>query len=39
MQFYHTIRKVAEANKAKIISRLNDWWLCHFIKQYYEQTL
>lgn len=39
LQFYHTIRKAAESNKTQIISRRNDWWLCHFIKQYYEQTL
>lgn len=38
IQFYQSIRKAAESNKAQIISRRNDWWLCHFIKYYYEHT-
>lgn len=38
MQFYRSIRKAAETNKAQIISRLNNWWLFHFIKYYYERS-
>ncbi len=38
MQFYRSIRKAAETNKAQIISRRNDWWKQHFIRLYYEKT-